>query len=56
MIPTVRSTHPYESGSAEMKKPKMKKRKMKNPCWKGYEAYGMKNKNGRMVPNCGKKK
>lgn len=25
---------------------------MKNPCWKGYEAYGMKNKNGKEVPNC----
>ena len=27
--------------------------KMKNdPCWKGYEAVGMKTKNGRKVPNC----
>jgi hypothetical protein len=27
--------------------------KMKDdPCWKGYEAVGMKNKNGRKVPNC----
>lgn len=27
--------------------------KMKNdPCWKGYEAIGMKTKNGRKVPNC----
>lgn len=25
---------------------------MKNPCWKGYEAYGMKKKNGKEVPNC----
>jgi hypothetical protein len=24
----------------------------KNPCWKGYEAFGMKVKNGRTVPNC----
>lgn len=31
--------------------------KMKNdPCWKGYEAIGMKTKNGRKVPNCVKKK
>ena len=31
--------------------------KMKNdPCWKGYEAIGMKNKNGRKVPNCVKVK
>jgi len=28
------------------------KKKMKNPCWKGYEAIGMKNKNGKKVPNC----
>ena len=36
---------------------KQKKRK-KNPCWKGYEAIGMKTKGGRKVPNCvpGKKK
>ncbi len=27
--------------------------KMKDdPCWKGYQAVGMKNKNGRKVPNC----
>ena len=23
-----------------------------NPCWKGYKQVGMKNKNGREVPNC----
>lgn len=22
------------------------------PCWKGYEMVGMKNKNGKQVPNC----
>lgn len=27
-------------------------KKMKNPCWKGFRAYGMKKKNGREVPNC----
>jgi hypothetical protein len=26
--------------------------KKTNTCWKGYEAIGMKNKNGRKVPNC----
>ena len=27
--------------------------KMKNdPCWKGYEMVGMKNKSGKKVPNC----
>ena len=25
---------------------------MKNPCWKGYKAYGMKKKGGKTVPNC----
>ena len=24
----------------------------KNPCWKGYEMVGMKDKGGRKVPNC----
>jgi len=27
-------------------------KKMKNPCWKGFIAYGTKNKGGRKVPNC----
>ena len=22
------------------------------PCWSGYEQYGMKEKNGKQVPNC----
>lgn len=26
--------------------------KLKNACWKGYTAIGMKKKNGRDVPNC----
>jgi hypothetical protein len=29
---------------------------MKNPCWKGYEMLGTKNKNGKTVPNCVRKK
>lgn len=28
------------------------KKRMKNPCWKGYFAYGTKTKNGKEVPNC----
>jgi hypothetical protein len=24
----------------------------KKPCWKGYEQFGMKKKDGRSVPNC----
>ncbi|MBB6609570.1 hypothetical protein H7F15_00835 [Pontibacter sp. Tf4] len=23
-----------------------------DPCWKGYEQVGMKNKDGKQVPNC----
>ena len=34
----------------------MAKKKIKNPCWKGYEAIGMKSKNGKKVPNCVPKK
>ncbi len=26
--------------------------KKKDPCWAGYEAIGMKDKNGKKVPNC----
>ena len=33
-----------------------KKKMMKNPCWKGYEAIGMKTKGGKKVPNCVPKK
>lgn len=29
---------------------------LKKACWRGYEAIGMKNKNGRKVPNCVKVK
>ena len=27
-----------------------------DPCWDGYEAIGMKTKNGKKVPNCVPKK
>ena len=33
-----------------------KKKRKKNPCWKGYEMIGMKKKGGRTVPNCVPKK
>ena len=33
-----------------------KKKGLKNTCWKGYEAIGMKKKGGRKVPNCVPKK
>lgn len=31
---------------------KNKKTPEANPCWKGYKMLGMKEKNGREVPNC----
>ena len=31
---------------------KKKKVKVDEACWKGYKAYGMKKKGGKMVPNC----
>ena len=27
-------------------------KRMKNPCWKGYVAYGMKKTRKGLVPNC----
>ncbi len=35
---------------------KKKKSSTDDPCWKGYEQFGMKEKNGKQVPNCVKKK
>jgi hypothetical protein len=32
------------------------KNPMNNPCWKGYEPIGTKQKDGRTVPNCVPKK
>ncbi len=31
---------------------KKKETKEKDPCWNGYEQKGMKEKNGKQVPNC----
>ena len=31
------------------------KKIMKNPCWKGYVAYGMKKTRKGLVPNCVRK-
>ena len=30
----------------------LEKKKMGDPCWTGYQAIGMKKKNGKSVPNC----
>lgn len=35
---------------------KKTKRTTEDPCWKGYEQIGSKNKNGKEVPNCVPKK
>ncbi len=36
------------------KKPSAKStnKSSENPCWKGYKQEGMKEKNGKQVPNC----
>ncbi len=39
-----------------MPKKKKKGKGLKSACWKGYEAIGMKTKNGKKVPNCVPKK
>ncbi|SIQ67688.1 MULTISPECIES: hypothetical protein [Pontibacter] len=31
---------------------KSKNSSEKDPCWKGYEQVGMKEKDGKQVPNC----
>lgn len=35
---------------------KRKKKGLAGACWSGYEAYGLKKKNGMLVPNCAPKK
>ena len=45
----------YDLAKDALKKKKgnmEEEKKMSNPCWKGYKAYGMKKKNGKEVPNC----
>ena len=39
---------------ATRKKPNKKStdKKTDDPCWKGYKQIGMKEKNGKQVPNC----
>ena len=39
----------YKQLISELKKPTGK---LKQACWKGYTAVGLKKKNGKMVPNC----
>lgn len=39
---------------ATRKKPNVKStdKQAQDPCWKGYKQIGMKEKNGKQVPNC----
>ncbi len=39
---------------ATRKKPSTKssEKALNDPCWKGYKQIGMKEKNGKQVPNC----
>ena len=41
----------FENFISEKKKNKENK-DLKKACWSGYEAIGLKKKNGKMVPNC----
>ena len=43
---------PKKSTSSTAKKSASSQKQLKNACWKGYEAIGTKQKNGRTVPNC----
>ena len=53
MNETKGSSHDEEPVNADMDQFSMNEaKKMKNPCWKGYRAYGLKMKNGKKVPNC----
>jgi len=48
----ISATHLSKGGQLFMNKLE-EARKMKNdPCWKGYQMIGKKNKNGKEVPNC----
>lgn len=50
----IESATKNEDGSVHLdeKKGKKGKKGLSGACWPGYEAYGMKNKDGRQVPNC----
>lgn len=43
---------PQEAGQADDMEAIDEKKKDGDPCWKGYEQIGTKQKNGKEVPNC----
>jgi hypothetical protein len=45
-------THKSKKGKGSYDRKKPHSEDNENPCWKGYEMVGMKNKNGKEVPNC----
>lgn len=50
----IESAKKDEAGSVHLdeKEGKKGKKGLSGACWPGYEAYGMKDKDGRQVPNC----
>jgi hypothetical protein len=59
MLPAVHavtiSANKSKSGKSEYYVPKLTKdlvKDAKDPCWEGYKQVGMKDKNGKQVPNC----
>lgn len=42
----------YKGGEIDRGQPDRMESPMEEECWKGYEQYGMKDKNGKQVPNC----
>ena len=50
----VKQDTPKQKGRGKRTKKKRKSRK--KPCWDNYKMVGMKNKNGKRVPNCVYKK
>lgn len=52
-VPSVAVVSPRAtSDSASSSVKEEKQMKDKDPCWKGYQMVGMKDKNGKKVPNC----
>ena len=56
MTPEERRKYNELKKREELKERVMSKLKEGKPCWKGYEQIGMKEKNGKQVPNCVPKK
>jgi hypothetical protein len=51
-IQVIDMTDPYDIKKKTIDITEAEKMKGEDPCWKNYEMIGMKNKNGKKVPNC----